>query len=273
MATVIKKIKKGRPYYYAVESKRVEGKPRIVWQKYLGTVEAIVRRAEQTQPPRPRETIIFEAGGVAALLRIAQRLGLLELINSIVKKRDQGPTVGHYMLLAAINRAIDPCSKLAIGEWYEGTVLRRLWGFKKGAFSSQRFWDHMGMMTEEAIEKIQDCLISIINTEFGIKSSLLLYDTTNFFTFVATSNDRTKLPRRGRSKAKRHDLRQVGLALLVTRDFQIPLIHRVYDGNIPDVSLFPEISRELIARYNGLSKASEDATLVFDRGNVSEIGY
>lgn len=41
MASIIKKIKKGRPYYYAVESKRVEGKPRIVWQKYLGTVEGM----------------------------------------------------------------------------------------------------------------------------------------------------------------------------------------------------------------------------------------
>jgi transposase len=42
-------------------------------------------------------------------------------------------------------------------------------------------------------------------------------------------------------------LRQVGLALLVTRDFHIPLFHRVYDGNLPDVSLFPSLAKELIA--------------------------
>lgn len=31
MASITKKIKEGRPYYYAVESKRIDGKPRIVW--------------------------------------------------------------------------------------------------------------------------------------------------------------------------------------------------------------------------------------------------
>lgn len=142
MTTLAKKIKKGWPYYYAVQSARVGGKPRIVWQKYLGTLEAILQRADQTTPPAPREAVIFEAGGVAALLRLAQRLDLLELINEILPKRDQGPRVGHYLVLAAINRALAPCPKLAIGDWYEQTVLCRLWRFPKSAFSSRRFWDH-----------------------------------------------------------------------------------------------------------------------------------
>src|SRR5512137_1518071 len=68
MASLIKKMKKGRPYYYAVESARVNGKPRIVWQKYLGTVDAIVKRLAQTRPEKPHEAVLFEAGGVAALL-------------------------------------------------------------------------------------------------------------------------------------------------------------------------------------------------------------
>ena len=58
MASITKKIKKGRPYYYAVESKRVNGKPRIVWQKYLGTLEAIVNRTEDSKPPKPQHTVI-----------------------------------------------------------------------------------------------------------------------------------------------------------------------------------------------------------------------
>jgi transposase len=270
LATIIKKIKKGRPYYYAVESQRVNGQPRVVWQKYLGTVDAIVKRTAASQPPKPQETVIFEAGGVAALLRIAQRLGLLELINDAVPKREQGPTVGHYLVLAALNRALAPCSKAAIGEWYEQTVLRRLWRFPQADFSSQRFWDHMDLVSEKAIAQIEERLIGAIEQEFGLPGNILLYDTTNFFTFLATTNDRAALPQRGHSKAKRHDLRQVGLALLVDRDFQIPLLHRVYSGNVPDVSLFPQISRELIARYQRLASLSPEATLVFDKGNVSD---
>jgi transposase len=270
MASIIKKIKKGRPYYYAVESKRLDGKPRIVWQKYLGTVEGMVARAEGARPKKPKEVVIFEAGGVAVLLRIAQRLDLAGLINELVPKRDQGPTVADYLVLAALNRALSPCSKVEIGEWYENTILRRLWRFPKSAFSSQRFWDHMGMVSEDAIERIQKQLVERIRSEFGLDSGLLLYDTTNFFTFLATSNGRAVLPQRGHSKAKRHDLRQVGLALMVTQRFMIPLLHRVYPGNVADVSLFSQISQELIATYNQLVDASDDMTLVFDKGNVSD---
>ena len=270
MASIIKKVKKGRPYYYAVECKRLNGKPRIVWQKYLGTVEGIIARAEGARPTKPKEVVVFEAGGVAALLGIAQRLGVVDLINELVPKRAQGPTVGDYMLLAALNRALAPCSKVEIGKWYENTILRRVWRLSKSAFSSQRFWDHMGMVSEDAIEAVQERLVERVRSEFGIEPGLLLYDTTNFFTFLATTNHRADLPQRGHSKAKRHDLRQVGLALMVTRKFMVPLLHRVYPGNVPDVRLFPQLAQELVARYRQLSGDYGDATLVFDKGNVSD---
>ncbi len=270
MASIIKKKKKNRWYYYAVQSARVNGKPRIVWQKYLGTVDAIVKRAEGVRPPKPKESVIFEAGGVAALLRIAQRLGVAELIDEALPKRDQGPSVGQYMVLAALNRALAPCSKVAIGDWYEETVLRRLWRFKKTVFSSQRFWDHMDLVSEEMIDSVQKQLASRIEREYGLDRHVLLYDTTNFFTFLATANHRGRIAKRGHSKAKRHDLRQVGLALLVTREGQVPLFHRVYAGNITDVTLFPALAKELLERHGELAGPNKDATLVFDKGNVSD---
>ena len=270
MASIIKKKKKGRWYYYAAESARVDGEPRIIWQKYLGTVDGIVKRAEQAAPPKPKETVIFEAGGVAGLLGIAQRLGLVELIDGAAPKRDQGPSVGQYMVLAALNRALAPCSKAAIGDWYEETVLRRLWRLPKTAFSSQRFWDHMGMVSEEVIDSVQAKLAARIERECGLDRNVLLYDTTNFFTFLATSNSRGSIAKRGRSKAKRHDLRQVGLALLVTREGQVPLFHRVYAGNITDVTLFPDLAKELLGRHDELIGPNKEATLVFDKGNVSD---
>ena len=57
MATIIKKKKKGRCYYYAVECKRADGNPRIVWQKYLGTVDALIARAEQATPAAPARAL------------------------------------------------------------------------------------------------------------------------------------------------------------------------------------------------------------------------
>jgi len=71
-------------------------------------------------------------------------------------------------------------------------------------------------------------------------------------------------------RQKRHDLRQIGLALLVTRDFQIPLFHKVYPGNIPDVSVFPQLTSELVDRYRRLTGKTPEATLIFDKGNVTD---
>jgi len=46
MASITKKKLKGNIYYYVRESKRIDGKPKIVWQKYLGTIENIINAVE-----------------------------------------------------------------------------------------------------------------------------------------------------------------------------------------------------------------------------------
>ena len=270
MPSIIKKTKKGKAYYYAVQSKRVNGKPRIVWQKYLGSVEAIIKRCEQTLAPLPTETVLFEAGGVAALMGLVTRLGLIDLINEIVPKREQGPSVGHYIVLAALNRVFDPLSKSQIGDWYHNTVLQRLWGFSPDLFSSQRYWDHMSMISEESIDKIQNFMTERVRREFKIEDQPVLYDTTNFFTHIDTHNDRNIIAQRGRNKQKRSDLRQVNLALLTTRDFQIPLFHKAYEGSTPDIKFFPEVVRDLLSRYSAIFGNFGDPTLIFDKGNLSE---
>lgn len=269
MPSLIKKVKKGRSYYYIVQSGRVNGQSRIIWQKYLGSVEAILRQFQKTAPIKPTEAVLFEAGGVATLLKFANKLGLIDLINEIVPGNVQGPSIGHYIVLAAINRALDPVSKLQIGDWYQGTILQRLWGFPSSAFTSQSYWNHMDLISKEAIRTIQDRLVERIRNKFRIETEVFLYDTTNFFTYISTHNDRNNVAQRGHQKQKRNDLRQVNLALLTTKDFQIPLFHTTYKGNIPDVAFFPEVAQELLRRRSAIFGPSKEATLVFDKGNLS----
>lgn len=270
MPAIIKKAKKGKAYYYVTQSARVNGKPRIIWQKYLGSVDAILQKYRETAPVKPSETALFEAGGVAALLKFADRLDLINLVNEIVPSKEQGPSLGHYIVLAALNRALDPSSKLQIGDWYRNTVLQRLWGFPAKAFTSQSYWNHMDRISTDAISKMQDRLATRIRQEFRIDTEALLYDTTNFFTYIATHNDRNEIAQRGRQKQKRHDLRQINLALLTTTDFQIPLFHTTYQGNIPDVSFFPEITEELLRRRAAIFGPCKKAMIVFDKGNLSD---
>src|SRR5258706_3938963 len=73
----------GHTYYYARYSQRVEGKPKVVRTVYLGNIEALVAAAEQSrQPPQPLATEVAAFGDSAALFGIAQRLDLVQLLDS-----------------------------------------------------------------------------------------------------------------------------------------------------------------------------------------------
>ncbi len=79
MASLFKKIIRGNAYYYARVSQRVDGKPKIVSQTYLGRADRII---EKLQAPdsgaQPREAVVREFGACAALLALARRLRLAE---------------------------------------------------------------------------------------------------------------------------------------------------------------------------------------------------
>ena len=68
MVSIVKKSINGNAYYYARKSRRVNGKPRIVWQKYLGRAEDILHAVECS---KPEHAIVREFGAVAALYDIA----------------------------------------------------------------------------------------------------------------------------------------------------------------------------------------------------------
>ena len=118
----------GRTYWYARRCERVNGKPKIVWQKYLGRADRVVEAVEGlSDPPPPKECFVYEFGAVAALHYMAEKLDILNTVNRHVPKRRQGITVGHYLLIAAISRALCSRSKRATGPWYANTVLSAIY--------------------------------------------------------------------------------------------------------------------------------------------------
>ena len=74
---------------------------------------------------------------------------------------------------------------------------------------------------------------------------------------------------RGHAKSKRTDLRIVGLALLVSVDFHVPLLWKVYPGNQHDSQTFAQVLQELTTRYQALARDCQSITLIFDKGNNS----
>jgi transposase len=274
MASIIKKTIRGKPYYYARESQRVGGKPKIVWQKYLGTPQQIidVMTGKSAGPAGtvPKEALITDFGAVAALHDLCQRLELAETIDKHVPKRGNVPSVGQYLTTAAINRCVAPRSKAKLGEWFEGTALRRMMSIQTKQLTSQRFWDNMDRVSDQAIAKIEEELTAKMVKDFEIDLRRVLFDGTNFFTFIDTFNERCTIAQRGKSKEGRRALRIVGLALLVSADFHVPLFHRTYPGNEVDAPTFNGLIADLSARYKAICEEAEKVTVVFDKGNNSE---
>ena len=281
MASIVFKTKKGREYAYWVRSARVHGKPRIVEQVYLGPKgrfvdEIKVAYSRGLSPgPTPLKRLRDKEFGASALLwHWAKELDLVGIVDrhvpAVPTRRRTTFSVGQYLVMAAINRAVNPCSKRAFHDWYRESVLSRLWPGREGELSSQRFWDHMDQVQTEHIEAIQHDLIGRLAVLFNLGQDTVLYDSTNFFTFIDTFNDRSQLAQRGHNKQKRHDLRQLSLALFEDCTTSLPLYHQCYAGNHNDVTQFPFAWENLLKGWlDPLEREPEQLTLVFDRGNTS----
>jgi transposase len=274
MATITKRTNKSGTYYYLVESARVNGKPRLVRQEYLGTAERIAKAVEllssKAQVLDPQYVKVYEFGSVMAIYSVAERLGIRQVIDSVAGKRNQGLPVSSSILLAAINRAVAPTSKNTFFEWFDKTVLYKAFpGANEKNLSSQGFWNNMKTLDEGKIRRIEDEITKRVVERYAIDVDCLLFDNTNFFTYLNTGNPST-LGKRGNSKEKRKDLKIVGLSLMVSPDHNIPLFHETYPGNRNDANQFSGIITKLKERYRALGKGDCMVTLVFDKGNNNE---
>jgi len=269
MATLQKRRSRGHVYWSIVESRRINGKPRPVILAYLGRAEDLLKRLTEGVPQRVRS---YSHGAVAALLDLAQELQVVDIINRHLpessKKFRDGFTVGGSLLLSALGRACQPTSKM---NWYEGfakhTSLSHLLKMSLVKLDSQHFWDQMEAVPVSVLPLIEEDLVSRVIEIEKVQLDTLFCDLSNFFTYIASTNKHCSLPQRGKNKQKRMDLRQLGLLLLVTRRDHLPLLHKIYQGNLQDRTIFKEYFQQMIQRFKALSGSLEQITLVFDQGN------
>ena len=73
MATIQSKMSRGHKYWYIVESRRVNGKPRPIVLAYLGKAESLLRRLQQGIGEKLKIQS-HSHGAVAALLVVARKL-------------------------------------------------------------------------------------------------------------------------------------------------------------------------------------------------------
>src|SRR5665811_2173658 len=282
MPSIVGKKRGNQTYYYLVESARMNGKPRIVQQQYLGSAEEVMTRLSGAPAGRPERTQHKKFGDLAAVWGILDRLGVAGAIDEVCGSRrsDAGASVGTYLALATANRVVAACSKLGLQQWWATTAGPRFTKVRLAATDHRRFWDAMDNLDTAKLAAAERAIAATMTAEFGLDLSGLALDMTNFATFIDSANDRAPIAKRGHAKQKRNDLRLVGLALVVTRDGAIPVTSHAYPGNRPDVTQFGAVLDELTARYTALfdnndneDKAPARPTVVFDAGQNSAANF
>jgi transposase len=279
MASLVAKKKGNKLYYYVVESARVDGKPRIVHQAYLGTAEKLAEIVRDRTAPIPLTATTREFGLPAALWAAAQQSGVWDLLVSLWPTPRSGPSPAHYLLLAAIHRICQPGPKTEVPDWYRSSILSARWEFPPERFTSQAFWDAFEQIlpedaealspADDPLEQAQLRLLGVWKQKQLVSRRLLAYDTTNFYTYIASSNDRNQLAQRGHNKQGRHNLRQVGLSYVLDGEHGLSLCHHVYPGNVADVEEFSAALTRITRMLDQNQIARETVTLVLDKGSAA----
>ena len=263
----------GIRYYRIVESFRKEGKPSIRVLAHLGRVDEILHRHQQHSEVPVRISSV-SAGAVTALFNLALELDVAGQINRALSgggdvKVRAGLTVGESLVTAMIARACAPRSKRAFADWAATTYLPELMKFAAADLTSQHFWDQMNVMPLDKLSEIEQALVRDVVRIEQLQLRALAYDTTNFYTHIASTNQRAELPQRGHNKQGRHDLRQMGLALVVDQLTQLPLTHVLYEGARSDMKTFAEFLKPVRKHLLELTGQPDQLTLVFDAGSSS----
>ena len=286
MASLQPRRVRGHTYWHIVESRRVNGKPRPVPIAYLGKADDLLARLGAAEALRLRS---HSHGAVAALWSLASELDVAGVIDrqllatgrrlsgrdlaaaqpQQLPVQNDGLTVGQSLTLASIGRACHPTSKRGFAEWARTTSLGELAGVNVECLTSQHFWDQMDQIPVESLGPIESAVVGRVLERLDLPVDTLLFDATNFFTFIASTNLRPALAARGHNKQKRDDLRQVAIALLCSRHGGIPLWHQTYGGEVSDATCFADVFPAVRQRLVELHRDVQSLTIIFDKGNVS----
>jgi transposase len=267
------KKKNGRPYLYVREIARVGGRPKVVHQIYIGSPERVSVLASGALMEETKLRV-EEFGALWAANLMDQDVDLAGIVDSVVRPdpRDQGPSVGEYFLYCVLNRMVEARSKNRLAQWYRRSAIQQIRPVDIEALTSQRYWEKWDRVLEADLEAIGKKFFEKIWELESPEADCFLFDTTNYYTFMASDTE-SDLAVRGNNKASRHHLRQVGLGLLVGRESRLPLYYRVYPGNMHDSKLFHALMDEMFAVACGLHPTKQRLTVVIDKGMNAEGNY
>jgi len=186
MAHLHTKIKKGRPYYYVRETARVGGRSKVVNQVYLGSADRIMEMVLARDQIDISKLQIQEYGSLFLANLVESYVGASEIINSVAEEEENGksPSIGEYFLFSVFNRMIEPRSKEALSKWYKNFAVHWIRPIDVDALNSRMYWKKWDNLSTEQLQEIAYRFFHKVNSLVPLESDCLLFDTTNYFTYM-----------------------------------------------------------------------------------------
>jgi len=130
--------------------KRIDGKLKITREIYIGDMDRLADMIGN--PMKDAHVITLDFGTTAFVRMVHKRIGLKDIVDSVVGHRGKAMSPGDYMLLFIMNRLSDPVSKNAMERWMVNDYASTIYG-KRG---SQDFWNLMDRFTDGDMKTIMD---------------------------------------------------------------------------------------------------------------------
>lgn len=161
-----------------------------------------------------------------------------------------------YAEVMALNRCLEPLTKINIKKWAESTILPRL---LKAEFEDEyEIYRVLDRIADQEASLQQHLYQQYIGLGLAAEETVIYDITSSYF-----EGAKCILAAYGYSRDHRPDRKQIVIALVITPE-GYPLYWQVMPGNVPDVTTVEELLINIKDRF-GIKKC----LLVFDRGMVS----
>jgi transposase len=236
-------------------------------------VETLLRRAGKGRGRPKRSEGVFAEGGVIGIdtdgveteqyreagpvhvgHQIWGQLGLREILGR-AGLSERARLLSEVMTL---NRLVFPLSEFAMPDWVRRTAVGDILGTDFSELNEDALYRNLDKLYPKR-EQIETELSEREKTLFDLDDMVYLYDlTSTYFEGQAEANPQAK---RGYSRDKRSDCKQVLVGLVLDRDGFVKA-HEIFEGDRQDRSTVDEMLRVLEKRRG----KHPGATVVVDRG-------
>ena len=182
--------------------------------------------ADQDEPLDPQRIVLEEAreaGPVHVGHQMWHQLGL----SAILHRAGLSAWACLLSEVMTLNRLISPLSEHAMPDWFRRTALGDILGAEFATLTEDALYRNLDRLHPHR-EQIERELAAREQELFHLDETIYLYDLTS--TYFEGQAVRNRQARRGYSRDKRPDCKQVLVGLVLDRD-GFPKAHEIFEGN------------------------------------------